>query len=620
MSCPYNVGLNDKKTHVCCKTDKNTFYVPISAKCDSEYPDCRCFYLNEIQKKLSSEEFETSDISHKSTEIIKRQYRDSFSPCDACWCSDCSDDKCVQAHCDKSDGGYGCMAPDEDCPPQKRKGEPMSYKSEDIYISPKGEEYRIHYDESQRMYHTEVKQDGNWKPNNSSWYPLFQNACGEFEAVCRIHSLMRQEGSRAISAEFAEIDDFNAKQIAMQEALSKIEEPEDDDICDADQEEITDTKSPESAESMDDSPADATDAALIRKPAAVVSLEAATGDFDYSGLDAQTVATLHSAETMIKNARKDYVLKIADAVAMAHDEFLDVAKCDTKIHGNRYSENTFRAWCESQGISKDAAYRLLQVSNLLDASTSNEQKILESAPASLLYAAAKPSAPPELVQQVKSGDIITNKQYQDALKEIQELRADRVNALNRAARAEKELSSVRREAELDRKEQEDANDAAQRFKAEADHRAQDQMRVEGLLKTRNEEIEQLRRENRELEKRPVSELLPPDPEEIARQAEQLAAERVATMSNEYTARIADLQHQLEAATVGGEQPGQNKEKGFLHGTEEAEVMDQCIKFGRLIELQWNALKPMYSRLEAPVRKSVEETLRNKFVKISLSLK
>lgn len=56
----------------------------------------------------------------------------------------------------------------------------------------------------------------------------------------------------------------------------------------------------------------------------------------------------------------------------------------------------------------------------------------------LLYYMLPPSPPPpaDLVQAVKSGDITTHKQYQELLKENQQLRADRVNALNAAAAAE----------------------------------------------------------------------------------------------------------------------------------------------------------------------------------------
>lgn len=74
--------------------------------------------------------------------------------------------------------------------------------------------------------------------------------------------------------------------------------------------------------------------------------------------------------------------------------------------------------------------------------------MLESLPPTLLYAVAKPSAPPELVEKVKNGEVSSNKAYQDLLKENQQLRTDRVNAMNQAerekARAERQKPNVTR--------------------------------------------------------------------------------------------------------------------------------------------------------------------------------
>lgn len=363
----------------------------------------------------------------------------------------------------------------------------MSYKSEDIYISPNGEEYRIHYDESQRAYHTEVKKDGEWKPNNSSWYPHFQDACAEFDAVCRIHKLVKQ-GEKT---------------------------------CDTDQPEHAGSESATAAEVPAASPADVESAMSTLPDAEPASLAPA---FDYSGLDAQTVVTLHSAEKIYRNGKRlaeSGVRQMADAVGMAHDELCGSPLSHNGTTGKfEEKENTFRAWCASLGMSKTQAYRMVQISNMFEQSTPNEEKVLEELPTTLLYAAAKPSAPPELVQQVKSGDITTNKQYQEALAARKAAEADRDAAQARADKAEKALARAESEAELDRKEQEDANAAAQRFKAEAERRAQDQIRLEGLLHTREDEIARLTAENRELQKRPVTEVLPPDPEEVDRMVKE----------------------------------------------------------------------------------------------------
>lgn len=185
------------------------------------------------------------------------------------------------------------------------------------------------------------------------------------------------------------------------------------------------------------SPADAS-GAMSNPSGAAAACSAA--EFDYSGLDAQTVTDLHLAEQMYTSGRKLAEMglrRMADGVSIAHDALCGgvVHKMDNSKHGNR-GEDTFRRWCESIGVGKSTAYKLLQVAALFDSSSPRQQQVLEELSPSLLYAAAKPSAPADLVQAVKSGDITTHKQYQELLKENQQLRADWVNALNAAAAAE----------------------------------------------------------------------------------------------------------------------------------------------------------------------------------------
>ena len=164
-------------------------------------------------------------------------------------------------------------------------------------------------------------------------------------------------------------------------------------------------------------------------------------EFDYSGLPEQTVATPHLAENGYLHGKKlaeKGLVYMGDNIALAHDELCGVvAQCDNSKHGNR-GEDSFRAWCLHIGITKDSAYRLLQVSALLADSSPRQQAILESLPPTLLYAVAKPSAPPELVEQVKSGDITTYKEYQELLAQ---LKAEK----DRADAAEKSAQNARKE-------------------------------------------------------------------------------------------------------------------------------------------------------------------------------
>ena len=180
----------------------------------------------------------------------------------------------------------------------------------------------------------------------------------------------------------------------------------------ADASESVPAASPQSCESGPAASAEASSASLLStapqdKPLTTVP-DAMRPAFDYSGLTDQTVENLHFAEDEYRHGKQMAergLVHMGNAIAAAHDALCGVvAQCDNSKHGNR-GEDTFRAWCVSIGITKDTAYRLLQVSALLDGSSPRQQKILKELSPTLLYAVAKPSAPAELVEQVKSGDI-----------------------------------------------------------------------------------------------------------------------------------------------------------------------------------------------------------------------
>lgn len=240
--------------------------------------------------------------------------------------------------------------------------------------------------------------------------------------------------------------------------------------------------------------------------------------FDYSGYSPSTVDTLHLAERMIREARRDYILKTAQAVALAHDELCstDVRNSDT----GRFEtpEASFLAWCRSVGVSKSTAYQLLQVNALMENSSPEELAVLKSAGPSLLYAAAKPSAPAELVQAVKEGEITTHKEYQALLAQ---LKAER----ERADNAEERAQAAQRSAELDAKELQRLDKLTTHYKAENDRRAADQQRLEGLNATLVQEMAEKTARIQELEARPV-EVTGATEKEIARwKAEGAKAER-----------------------------------------------------------------------------------------------
>lgn len=301
--------------------------------------------------------------------------------------------------------------------------------------------------------------------------------------------------------------------------------------------------------------------------------------FDYSGLDEQTVNDLHLAERECAAGRRlaeAGLRRMADGVAIAHEAL--VPNWDNSKHGNR-GEDTFRRWCESIGVSKSAAYRLLQVTALFDNSSPEQQKILDSLSPSLLYAAAKPTAPADLVQAIKSGDITTHKQYQELLKENQQLRADRVNALNAAAAAEaardaaladvdglheqnRQLQAAATGAQESYRTAHKNEDSALRRATEAEQRAKEaEARAADAEKTaalRQEMNTDLNARLRELENRPQDvAVCPPSEADIEKyrkegedrvfDAAQKLAETSRAQNTELLRQLAETQQQLDAA-------------------------------------------------------------------------
>ena len=307
--------------------------------------------------------------------------------------------------------------------------------------------------------------------------------------------------------------------------------------------------------------------------------------FDYSGLDEQTVDDLHFAEKEYQHGKKlaeRGLVHMGNAIAAAHDALCGVVQqLDNSKHGNR-GDDSFRAWCCSIGITKSTAYNLLQVSALMDGSSPRQRAILEALPPTLLYAVAKPSAPAELVAQVKSGDITTHKQYQEALAQIkaEKERADAaeaerdklLGAQNRAAWAESHIQNVeaQRDAALadvqglteqNAKLQQSYHDAdesriaanLQRQKAEAERdraeaRAKDaenqlagSRQVAEAAKLRGDK---LKAENDALKSQPITAVV--DEEEVDRRAGEKAYQMAAEMT-------AELRAQLEQASSGTEQ-------------------------------------------------------------------
>lgn len=320
----------------------------------------------------------------------------------------------------------------------------------------------------------------------------------------------------------------------------------------ADASESVPAASPQSCESGPAASAEASSASLLStapqdKPLTFIQQDKCP-EFDYSDLPEQTVATLHLAESGYLHGKKlaeKGLVYMGDNIALAHDELCStvVAQCDNGRFAKK--EDTFRAWCLHIGITKDSAYRLLQVSALLADSSPRQRAVLESLPPTLLYAVAKPSAPPELVEKVKNGEVSSNKAYQDLLKENQQLRTDRVNAMNQAerekARAEK-AEAERDKARADQistakdcnrlglkaSQEKDRADKAEARTKDAESQLSGSRQVAEAAKLR---ADKLKAENDALKKQPITAVV--DEEEVDRRAGEKAYEIAAGMTADY---------------------------------------------------------------------------------------
>lgn len=366
------------------------------------------------------------------------------------------------------------------------------------------------------------------------------------------------------------------------------------------------------------SPADASGA--MSNPSGAAAACSAS-EFDYSGLDEQTVNDLHLAEQMYTSGRKLAEMglrRMADGVSIAHDALcVTIAtKCRNGKGAFSDSEKTFGSWCESVGLNRKAAERLLQVAKLFDSSSPRQQQVLEELSPSLLYAAAKPSAPADLVQAVKSGDITTHKQYQDLLKENQQLRADRVNALNAAAAAEaardaaladvdglheqnRQLQAAATGAQESYRTAHKNEDSALRRATEAEQRAKEaEKQLAGARQVADAarmRADKYQREAEAAKAQPVAAAV--DEDEINRRAHTLADELTAPLRSE-----------LEAAKAAVATPEQIE-------LDTRNAYDSLLLAGRAMQNAWKSVKPQLAKLPPDTRAGAINQLTNTLTEI-----
>lgn len=336
--------------------------------------------------------------------------------------------------------------------------------------------------------------------------------------------------------------------------------------------------------------------------------------FDYSGLTDQTVENLHFAEDEYRHGKQMAergLVHMGNAIAAAHD-----ALCGTvvqQLDNGQFAkkEDTFRAWCCSIGITKSTAYNLLQVSALMDGSSPRQRAILEALPPTLLYAVAKPSAPQELVEKVKNGDITTNKQYQEAMAQIKAEKdraaaaeAREEEAWNMVSKAQDEAQTAKNDldaalADVQGLDEENARLKAEKEKAERSYNEMYESRIAANLQRQKAEAERDRAEERAknaedaLKKQPITAVI--DEEEIDRRAAEKAWGLADARNAELAKDNANLKKQVAAL------------RSRINDDAQADF-EQANYCASLMRAAWDNSKASYSRLVGEDLESTFQTI------------
>lgn len=224
--------------------------------------------------------------------------------------------------------------------------------------------------------------------------------------------------------------------------------------------------------------------------------------FNYAVLTAELGDYLKHMEEKLRNEYMNFTANCGRIFAEAQE----------KLSGSNQYNGLFEKWFTAMGFAKTTVYRMIDIYKFRSSQigTSEQAQLFDSLSKTLQADISAPSAPPKLVEQVMNGDITTHKEYIRLKKELEEaqekaafwnkantatneenqkLRAERVNAMNRADNAERELSEAQAKIEKLNRE---ADEADREYDAMADRECHYET-----------EICELEQRIKELENRPV---------------------------------------------------------------------------------------------------------------------
>lgn len=248
-------------------------------------------------------------------------------------------------------------------------------------------------------------------------------------------------------------------------------------------------------------------------------VEDISNTFNYAVLSAELGEYLRHKEEQLKNEYMNFTANWGRIFAEAQE----------KLANNK--NGLFDKWISSMGFKRNTVYRMIQVHKFMSSqiATISEKEIFDALPKMLQYDISAPSAPPELVEQVMSGDITTHKEYIELKKKLErtegdlrnvernfdereklryELGEENVQLKIKAKKLEEEFERVKEELENSKDEIEGAEERAQY--------------AESRLKSKSETVSKLSEMNatlekrvKELEKRPLDVATVDNTEELA---------------------------------------------------------------------------------------------------------
>ena len=291
----------------------------------------------------------------------------------------------------------------------------------------------------------------------------------------------------------------------------------------------------------------------------------------------------------------------------AQDEYLISCIYLARIHtltakSGRYGGGTWTKWYESKGLGEGSVRRMIQNGEAFNSANLAELKQLpeltrkdlnliarSGCAQQLVEAAGDSQRVQELLAQIKAKDDA----YQNVLKENQQLRTDRVEAMNRAQAAESHLEAARADVEGLKQRAaaaEAREEEAWKMQSKAETRAQDaEKQLEGsrqVAEAAKRRADKWQAEAESLKKQPITAVV--DEEEV----DKRAGEKAYKMASDMTA---ELKAQLDQATADNEQDARNAYDGLLLA-------------GRTITNAWQMAKPLFAKLPEDQRDTAANQL------------